>query len=55
MLGGRDGSSILKTNELLKFPGQYNALNMKHWSWTHKVGGCGLRSLLELNAVSRTC
>lgn len=37
MLGGRDGSAILDTNEVIMFPGQYNALDIKHWSWMHKV------------------
>ena len=36
LLGGRQGSTILKTNELMMFPGQYNTLNIKHWSWIHK-------------------
>ena len=36
MLGGRQGSTILRSNEVMMFPGQYAALSIKHWSWIHK-------------------
>ena len=51
MLGGRTGSAILKTNELIKFPGHYNALDIKHWSWIHKVR----RGILVNSRVAGNC
>ena len=37
MLGGRQGSTILKDNELMIYPGNYNGTNHKMWMWMHKV------------------
>ena len=37
MLGGREGSTILKDNEVLMYPGTYNGTNHKMWMWMHKV------------------
>ena len=37
MLGGREGSTILKDNELLVYPGNYNGTNHKMWRWMNKV------------------
>ena len=37
MLGGRVGSKILDDNEVMLYPGVWNATNHKIWSWMNKV------------------
>ena len=37
MLGGREGSTILRHNEVLMYPGTYNGTSHKTWKWMHKV------------------
>ena len=55
MLGGRVGSKILDDNEVMLYPGVWNATNHKIWSWMNKVITSSFSNTSVTSLGSRTC